>query len=55
MYANSGQNKPNANNKKKNRSSCSMMFSKIDFLKFRKFHKKAPVLESLFMKIAGLR
>ena len=34
-----------------NRSSRSQMFFKIGVL----FHKKAPVLESLFNKVAGLR
>ena len=39
-----------------NRSSSSQMFFKIDVQKFRKFHRKTPVLEeSLFNKVAGLK
>ena len=38
------------------RSSHSQLFFKKDFkLKFRKFHKETPVLESLFNKVSGLK
>ena len=38
------------------RSSLSQMFFKKDFkLKFRKFYKETPVLESLFNKVSGLK
>ena len=39
-----------------NRSSLSRMFFKLDVLKnFCKFHRKTPVLETLFNKVAGLK
>ena len=36
------------------RSSCSKLFFKIGVRKFRNFHRKAPVLNSLLNKVAGL-
>ena len=36
------------------RSSCSQLFFNIDVLKNRNIHRKTPVLESLFNKVAGL-
>ena len=37
-----------------NRSSCSKLFFEIGVRKFRKFHREAPVLNSLLNKVAGL-
>ena len=39
----------------KDRSSHRRRSLKKGVLKFRKFHRKTPVLESLFSKVAGLR
>ena len=41
-------------NPRKDRSSCSQMFFKVNLLKIRKFHRKTPVLNkvaALFLRI----
>ena len=55
MYVNSGQSKGNVNEKENTRNSCSqIIFYKSCSKKFCKFHRKTPVLESFFNKVAGL-